>query len=164
MITLLVCGSRDWTDYEQIFNFLKSMDLEYKPSQITILEGGCRRRNQKGADYLAGLAAKYLGYTLITCPADWQARGRSAGPIRNQQMLDKYKVDMVAAFHNDYENSKGTKDMCERAKKANIYTVLISKDSMKTLHSKTFTVGEAFTKEALDKWGISEEERLKPVW
>ncbi len=157
MVTILVCGSRNWTDYKTIFDFLNGLQCEYKPNQITIVEGDC-----KGADKAAGSIAVYLRYNKVRVPADWQQNGKAAGPIRNQEMLDKYKPSMVVAFHNDYENSKGTKDMCERAKAANIYTVLVTSDGLKTLHSKQFTIGEAFTKEYLDKNHVSEEERNQP--
>jgi hypothetical protein len=156
--TIIVCGSREWANQEEIISFLQGLQCEFKPSEITIVEGDCR-----GADKLAGAAAKSLGYGLIVCPADWKKHGKAAGPIRNQEMIDKYRPSMVVAFHNDYEHSKGTKDMCERAKVANIYTVLVTNNHVKTIHSKTFTVGEAFTKEALDKWGISEDDRKKPL-
>jgi hypothetical protein len=157
-MNVLVCGDRNWTNYETISKFLQGLTKEFRKEEITIIEGDC-----KGADRLAGRSAIYLGYKLIRCPAKWNKYGNKAGPIRNQEMLDNYTPDMVVAFHNDYKNSKGTKDMCERAKTANIYTVLISNDNVKTLHSKQFTVGEAFTKEALDKWGVSEAERKKPL-
>ena len=35
-------------------------------------------------------------------------------------MLDESKPDLVVYFHDDIENSKGTKDMITRAEKANI--------------------------------------------
>jgi hypothetical protein len=159
MENILVCGDRYWNDCAKIEWFLKGLQLEFTPNEITIVEGGCR-----GADELAGVAAKSLGYNLIVCPADWFKYGKAAGPIRNQKMLDEHKISMVVAFHNDYEHSKGTKDMCERAKKANIYTVLVTKETIKTLHSKTFTVEEAFTEEYLQSHNVSEEERKKPLW
>jgi hypothetical protein len=135
--TILICGDRNWTDFKEIDSFLDSILLEYRRQDITIVEGDCR-----GADKIAGFIAFGKGMKVRKEPADWKKYGKAAGPIRNQYMLDKYKPDMVVAFHNDYENSKGTKDMCERAKTANIYTVLVSTDSVKTLHSKVFAENE----------------------
>jgi hypothetical protein len=157
MVTILVCGDRYWNNLKEISTFLSGLMLEYKPSEITIVEGGCR-----GADELSGIVAKTLGYNLIVCPADWVKYGKVAGPKRNQEMLNNHKPSMVVAFHNDYEHSKGTKDMCERAKFANIYTVLVSTDGIRVLHSKTFTIGEAFTDDYLKRYNISEEEHNQP--
>lgn len=42
-------------------------------------------------------------------------------PIRNQKMLDDNPdIDIVIAFHSDLENSRGTKDMVNRARKKGI--------------------------------------------
>ena len=46
-------------------------------------------------------------------PADWKKYGKSAGPIRNREML-KMDPDIVLIFHDDPKNSKGTKD-CVKA-------------------------------------------------
>lgn len=57
-------------------------------------------------------------------PANWDKWGRSAGPIRNQTMLEMEhlysteKIDLVLAFPT--HDSKGTWDMVERAVKARI--------------------------------------------
>lgn len=53
-------------------------------------------------------------------PADWARYGRGAGPRRNQAMLDIGQPDLVVAFHNNLEASKGTKDMLTRAMGAGI--------------------------------------------
>ena len=45
---------------------------------------------------------------------------RAAGPIRNQRMLVEGKPDLVIAFHDDLESSRGTKDMIKRSLKAGI--------------------------------------------
>ncbi len=41
----------------------------------------------RGADRAIAAAADQLGWPVIACPALWQQHGRSAGPIRNRQML-----------------------------------------------------------------------------
>lgn len=41
-------------------------------------------------------------------------------------MLDEGKPDYVLAFHNDIFNSKGTKDMLNRAKKAGVPCTLVT--------------------------------------
>jgi hypothetical protein len=50
--------------------------------------------------------------------ADWDKHGRAAGPIRNQQMLDEGKPDLVVAFL--LPQGSGTLDMIRRTEKAGI--------------------------------------------
>ena len=49
-------------------------------------------------------------------PADWDTHGRGAGPIRNKQMLEEGKPDLVIAF----PGGKGTANMIGQAKEAGI--------------------------------------------
>jgi len=76
---------------------------------ITVIHGAAR-----GADTLAGEAAKELGLEVIEFPADWKTYHKSAGPIRNRQMITQ-DPDFVWAFHDDIRSSKGTKDMIKVA-------------------------------------------------
>lgn len=77
-----------------------------------------------GADTLAREAAEYFGIPVLAFPANWQKYGRAAGPIRNTEMLNEGKPDMVVAFHNDYLHSKGTKNMVEQALKRGLKVVI----------------------------------------
>jgi hypothetical protein len=52
--------------------------------------------------------------------ADWQRFGKSAGPRRNQKMLDMENPDLILVFHEDFTRSLGTRDMLHKAIKANI--------------------------------------------
>lgn len=106
---ILICGSRDWSDKSLILSTIVSL----RPTKI--IHGACR-----GADIIAGEVAKELGISVQEFPADWNRYGRSAGPRRNQQMLDEGKPDMVIAFHDNIESSKGTKDMISRTKNSGI--------------------------------------------
>lgn len=117
-IRILVCGSRDWTDRKTIY---RNVNMPF-PEPVTVIHGACR-----GADWIAGDVARELGYFIEEYPADWKKHGRAAGPIRNAQMLREGKPDMVIAFHNDIDNSKGTKDMVKRARAAGIKVIIISK-------------------------------------
>ena len=109
---VLICGDRDWDDKEIIRHYI--------PLLIDcVIEGGAR-----GADTCARLVAEELGIPIIEFPAKWGEYGKAAGPIRNKQMLTEGKPDLVLAFHDDIENSKGTKNMMEQAKKAGIATLL----------------------------------------
>jgi hypothetical protein len=121
---VLVCGDREWTDYEIVFRVLR----ELRPS--VIIEGGAH-----GADHCARRAApRVTAKPSLRFDADWKTHGKAAGPIRNQRMLDEGKPDLVVAFHDDLGRSKGTNDMLARAERANIPTRLINhrQQDMKT--------------------------------
>ena len=112
---VLVCGSREWVDPEMI----KEQILPLKPDLL--IHGGAR-----GADTCAKVVAKELKIHQQIYLPDWHKHGLAAGPIRNQQMLDEGKPDMVLAFHDDIQNSKGTKDMVTRAAMAGLKVQLFS--------------------------------------
>jgi predicted Rossmann-fold nucleotide-binding protein len=106
---VLVCGGRDFADFamlsEEMMRLLAERDVD------AIIHGGAR-----GADSMAGEFANATGIEEIVFPADWKKYGRRAGPIRNQQMLDEGKPDLVVAF----PGGRGTADMVERARAAGI--------------------------------------------
>jgi hypothetical protein len=110
MARVLVCGDRYWTDKEMI----KEKLSKNKDNIDMIIEGGAN-----GADRLASECAKELGIPVMEFPANWKKYGRAAGPIRNRQMLDEGKPEVVLAFHDDITKSKGTKNMVEQARKRN---------------------------------------------
>lgn len=114
-IKVLVCGGRDYTDALTVGSWLGGIHKQRGISLI--IEGGAR-----GADQLGRLFAEYANIPCDTYPADWEGLGKKAGPIRNQQMLDEGKPDLVLAFPSP--NSRGTYDMIKRAKKAGVEVVI----------------------------------------
>lgn len=118
---VLICGDRGWTDEAPILGFLQTLN----PTKDIIIEGGAR-----GADRIAGLAAAKLGFTYYEFPAQWRQFGKAAGPIRNEQMLAEGKPDLVVAFHDDIEQSKGTKHMLKIAKKAGVSCMIVTHDKV----------------------------------
>lgn len=107
---ILICGSRNYTNWAKILNYVKSL-----PKDTVIIEG-----EAKGADTLARLAAEECGLKVERYPANWNEYGKAAGQIRNRQMLNEGKPDLVVAFSDDLDNSKGTKNMVSIAKSAGI--------------------------------------------
>jgi len=122
-MNILICGSRDWNDFTTIKKYLEEVKNTDNLSQqpITIIHGGC-----KGADSIAGYLATRLGFQVRVFKADWTKYGKSAGPIRNQQMLDEGQPNLVVAFHDALEDSKGTLDMVSRSRKAEIKVIVIT--------------------------------------
>lgn len=125
---VLVCGSRNWHNkevmYRELDALLASGDLSATPSKYDstcLIHGACR-----GADLMAAKWAELHGVRTLAFPADWHKYGRAAGPVRNQKMLDDAMPELVIAFHEDIEQSKGTKDMLARAGRAKVTTWLVS--------------------------------------
>lgn len=106
---VLVCGGRDFNENIFIWNVLYQKHC--KTPFTLVITGGAR-----GVDFLADSWALQQRIKTKMFPADWQKYGFSAGPIRNQQMLDEGKPDLVIAFPGGI----GTADMVRRAKKAGV--------------------------------------------
>lgn len=128
MLRILICGDRNWTDYFAIRNLLKThMESTQSFHVECVIEG-----EASGADTFARIAATELGIKVLSFPANWKEHGKSAGPIRNTQMLVEGKPNLVWAFHDHITDSKGTSNMVVQSKKAGIRTVLFYHQ----LHSK----------------------------
>jgi hypothetical protein len=109
---VLVCGGRGYADRDWLFRELDGLKLA---RGITVVISGCA----PGADTLGIEWAELRNIEIARFPADWQKHGRAAGPIRNQQMLDEGRPDLVIAF----PGGRGTADMVRRATKAGIETI-----------------------------------------
>lgn len=118
---VLVCGDRDWGMRSGQIDKLNMRLAQLPREKLIIIEGKAR-----GADTLAFEWAFTYLVTCLEFPAEWQKYGRRAGVMRNQQILDEGKPELVIAFHPDIAQSKGTKDMIARAKKAGIPVELIT--------------------------------------
>lgn len=113
----LFSGSRKWTDFYIVD--LLICGLRYYSrlhrEKVIIVHG-----KAPGADTIAGKCAEREGLEVHDYPAEWSKHDDTAGPIRNQQMLDEEDVKVVFCFHDDLRNSKGTRDMASRALKAGL--------------------------------------------
>lgn len=107
---VIVCGGRDFTDKDFLFQKLNKMNVEF--GFDVIYEGGA-----KGADSLAREWAKEFNIPCKTFPAEWNKYGSKAGPIRNLQMLDQ-NPDLVIGF----AGGRGTDHMITVARKVGITT------------------------------------------
>jgi hypothetical protein len=74
---------------------------------------------QKGADSLARYWAQRKLIEAIPYPAKWKQLGNSAGPIRNKQMIDEGRPDVVIAF----AGGKGTANMITQARASGIRVI-----------------------------------------
>jgi len=119
MTRVLVCGGRDFADKALMWKTLDETFPHSEPDEYgnwlpigTLIQGDC----PTGADALAVDYAMVNWLGLKSFPADWRKHGRSAGPIRNQQMIVEGKPDVVIAF----PGGRGTADMVSKARAAGV--------------------------------------------
>lgn len=110
-----VCGGRTYGDQDRLWAELDALYVEFGP--LWLITGAC-----SGADFMAGTWArtnpdKVAG--LDECPANWKLYGRSAGPRRNQEMVDIGKPDKLLAF----PGGRGTADMVRRCVAAGVRVI-----------------------------------------
>ena len=114
---VLVCGGRNFNDALTLGSWLGGIHKNNGPITL-LIEGGA-----PGADFMARKFAEWMNIPTQTFEADWDRHGKAAGPIRNKQMLDEGKPDLVVAF----EGGKGTKNMVEQAVAAGVKVMLATK-------------------------------------
>jgi hypothetical protein len=111
---ILVTGSRFYKNKDKVFEVLDELSPSF------IVQGGAT-----GADFLAKQYAITHRIEYDTIEAEWDIHGRSAGPKRNQEMLNKHpNIELVVAF----PGNKGTADMVRRAQKQNIKILKIEEE------------------------------------
>jgi hypothetical protein len=129
MKKILVCGGRDYGTWiteeghkavnhyevEKLNNTLDAIKQEFET--IIIIQGEAR-----GADSLAKSWAIRNKVATLNFPADWASYGKSAGYLRNVQMLEEGTPDLVIAF----PGGSGTAMMCKIAKSAGVEVRQIS--------------------------------------
>lgn len=111
-VAVAIVGSRSFNDYDVFKMGVKSAinDWGLTLDSVVIVSGGAR-----GADTLAKRFALESNLSMIVFEADWTKYGRSAGPIRNKQIVNE--ADFVIAFPSA-SGSPGTKSTIGLAKKA----------------------------------------------
>lgn len=108
-IRVLVCGGRNYIKWHRVLVVLGEIHAHRR---IGLVISG----HAKGADKLGENWAKINKVECMVFPADWDKHKKAAGGIRNQQMLDEGKPQIVVAF----PGGVGTADMIRRAKKAGV--------------------------------------------
>lgn len=111
---VLVCGGRYFSDAVCLNNVLIKLQekLAESDKKIDVIIHGAA----PGADSLAGEWAKANNIPVESYPADWNTHGRSAGHIRNKQMLVDGKPNIIVAM----PGGRGTSNMIEISKRAGI--------------------------------------------
>lgn len=113
---VLVTGSRFWSDRQAVFRALDDQ-LKQADGLLTVVHGAAA-----GADTFAGCWAAIRGHetnrvAVEPHPAEWHIYGKSAGPMRNQEMVD-LGADVCLAFPKG--DSRGTRHCMTAAAHAGI--------------------------------------------
>jgi hypothetical protein len=109
---ILVCGGRDYDDFTRMIKVLDYYDME------EMCHG-----DAPGADSLAQMYSEYRGVPCRRYPANWDLLKNAAGPIRNREMFNDFKPDLVVAF----PGASGTADMIKVAMKGHCLVHVVSK-------------------------------------
>jgi hypothetical protein len=109
---VLVCGGREFSDAEFLF---QQLDRIHALTPISVIIEGAAR----GADSLAREWAISREVEISEYPAKWNVHKNNAGFVRNLQMLNEGKPDVVVAF----DGGKGTAHMKRIAKTSGIKVV-----------------------------------------
>ncbi len=111
--TWLICGGRNFDDQEMFGHAMGDL-VRLKGVPKKIIHGACSGADKMGDSFAEKFALEMQRFPVRK--ADWKARGLAAGPIRNQQMIDEGKPDLVVAF----PGGSGTADVVTRARQAGI--------------------------------------------
>lgn len=115
-LRVLVCGGRDYADRRAVYHVLDRIELEHGIS--CIIHGAAR-----GADALADdWAYDDVHHPTVRVEryrANWKKFGPAAGPIRNQQMLERSSPSVVVAF----PGGRGTANMVALAQQARVRVI-----------------------------------------
>lgn len=111
---LAVVGTRTFHDYELLKSYLAQVWYMWG---IDVIVTG----DAKGADELAKKYAQEYDIPLLVFRADWDKYGKSAGPIRNAEIVKA--ADTLIAFWDG--KSKGTKNSIAQAKALGLLVIEI---------------------------------------
>jgi len=116
-IRVIIAGGRKFNDYEMLkrnmLKFIQKLHDHIDFHKVEIVSG-----NASGTDKLGERFAKEYHYDLKIMPAQWDLHGRSAGYLRNKEMLAYTKEadhSVLVAFWDG--QSKGTKNMIDISRK-----------------------------------------------
>lgn len=144
---ILVCGARDWADYDMIYDVLHDINANCVSNQMQLhVVTGAQRKSVEigrrspladdppeyeyvGADWIAIEVCLDLQIPFHGYPAQWNLarerygkNWRRAGIDRNAWQLREHRHHLAEghAFHDNISASKGTKDMVNRMQKAEV--------------------------------------------
>lgn len=114
-VRLLVCGGREFVDVPKLWRELDNFQKRARePGVVLVIDGASDDVTgpYMGADYWAHQWALARDIPTVRQHAKWESQGKAAGPIRNQEMLERHKPNCVIAF----KGGRGTANMVGLAK------------------------------------------------
>jgi hypothetical protein len=131
-LRVLVCGGRDFGRTQDEHYFVKSQldlfasqhsilfnpDDNWLPNDIIIINGAAKGVDEVSSEWAIVNWCKYFEF-----PANWKKYGKAAGHIRNKQMLNEGKPDVVLAF----PGGKGTANMVKQAEESGIPVIRVTR-------------------------------------
>ena len=107
---IAIVGSRDYPDLNRVTRYVGLL-----PTGTVVVSG-----NAEGVDRVAETSARHYDLEVISIPAKWDELGKSAGFIRNIEIIEQ--VDTVVAFWDG--KSKGTLHSITEASKRGIRVMI----------------------------------------
>ena len=109
-----IVGWKKFNDYQLFIQHMNSIVSRLR--MVTIISGGCR-----GTDALARRYAEDGGYHYVEFSANWKRYGKSAGPIRNRQIVNS--SNLLVAFLSP--KSIGTRNTIKFARVKGVDVIVI---------------------------------------
>jgi hypothetical protein len=119
---VLVCGGRDATREQAafVYGYLSEEFNGVVTEPLTIISGAARGVDSVAAEWATDQMSGNV--ILVEYPADWEKHGKRAGYLRNVQMLEEGKPDLVIAF----PGGRGTQMMINLAKGAGVPVEIVT--------------------------------------
>lgn len=113
-VVLAIVGSRDFEESSLLFEECNKLKETYRITKV--VSGEARGADRYGKYWARDNKIKYEGF-----PADWETYGKSAGHIRNKDIVNS--ADVLIAFWDGL--SKGTANSIELAHNRGIPTIIV---------------------------------------
>jgi hypothetical protein len=104
--TVVVTGDREWTNVFRVATVLGGLHAR---GMRKLVHG-----NARGLDRIARDVGFELGVEVVPVPYEGRL-GAAGGPVRNRRMLDEWRPQLVVAWHDDLDASRGTRDCVVQA-------------------------------------------------
>ena len=123
---VLVTGSRDWSDRDAVFEALDRVYIFLAgKKRVVVIHGAARGADSLAQQWFVDRLEQGWHVTEDAYPADWIKFGKSAGPIRNLDMVAS-GADICLAFPEG--KSIGTRHCMKAAQAAGIQVMEFNRD------------------------------------